>query len=125
MAPIVRNSADGERELVMARWGMPGPPQFGGQAVTNIRNTLASRIRSLLAGRSWPCSAPLGGERQSAIRLVDGCPLGSRPIGGSTACNQTPWNPRYPPTLDSDSGLVRSPSGLQQFCQIVPTSYAG
>src|ERR1700722_20246347 len=26
MAPIVRNGADGERELVMARWGMPGPP---------------------------------------------------------------------------------------------------
>ena len=31
LAPIVRNSADGERELVMARWGMPGPPQFGGR----------------------------------------------------------------------------------------------
>jgi hypothetical protein len=28
MAPIVRNGVDGERELVMARWGMPGPPQF-------------------------------------------------------------------------------------------------
>ncbi len=38
MAPIVRVGADGERELVMARWGMPGPPQFGGQPVTNIRN---------------------------------------------------------------------------------------
>ena len=33
MAPIVRNSVNGERELVMARWGMPGPPQFGGQLV--------------------------------------------------------------------------------------------
>jgi hypothetical protein len=31
----VRNSVDGERELVMARWGIPGPPQFGGQPVTN------------------------------------------------------------------------------------------
>ena len=29
-APIVRIAADGERELVTARWGMPGPPQFGG-----------------------------------------------------------------------------------------------
>jgi putative SOS response-associated peptidase YedK len=38
MAPIVRNGADGERELVMARWGMPGPPQFGGALITNIRN---------------------------------------------------------------------------------------
>jgi putative SOS response-associated peptidase YedK len=36
LAPIVRNSADGERELLMARLGMPGPPQFGGQPVTNI-----------------------------------------------------------------------------------------
>ena len=27
-----------ERELVMARWGMPGPPQFGGAPITNIRN---------------------------------------------------------------------------------------
>ena len=33
MAPIVRNGADGERDLVMARWGMPGPPQFGGGAM--------------------------------------------------------------------------------------------
>jgi putative SOS response-associated peptidase YedK len=38
MAPIVRARADGERELVMARWGMPGPPQYGGAPVTNIRN---------------------------------------------------------------------------------------
>ena len=37
-APIVRVRADGERELVMARWGMPGPPQFGGALITNIRN---------------------------------------------------------------------------------------
>jgi putative SOS response-associated peptidase YedK len=27
---IVRTGADGERELVMARWGMLGPPQYGG-----------------------------------------------------------------------------------------------
>jgi putative SOS response-associated peptidase YedK len=41
MAPIVRNSVDGERELVMARWGMPGPPQYGGAPVTNIRNLMS------------------------------------------------------------------------------------
>ena len=38
MAPIVRLGAEGGRELVMARWGMPAPPQHGGQLVTNIRN---------------------------------------------------------------------------------------
>jgi putative SOS response-associated peptidase YedK len=38
MAPIVRNAQDGERELVMARWGMPGPPHFGGLLISFIRN---------------------------------------------------------------------------------------
>ncbi len=37
-APVVRNSGS-QRELIMMRWGMPGPPQFGGAPVTNIRNT--------------------------------------------------------------------------------------
>ena len=39
LAPIVRNAPDGVRELMLARWGMPGPPQFGGAPITNIRNT--------------------------------------------------------------------------------------
>jgi putative SOS response-associated peptidase YedK len=39
LAPIVRNAPDGMRELMLARWGMPGPPQFGGAPITNIRNT--------------------------------------------------------------------------------------
>jgi putative SOS response-associated peptidase YedK len=52
MAPVVRNSADGERELVMARWGMPGPPQFGGQPVTNIRNVSSPHWRSWLGSRN-------------------------------------------------------------------------
>jgi putative SOS response-associated peptidase YedK len=38
MAPIVRRGPDGERELVMARWGMPGPVLYGGAPVTNIRS---------------------------------------------------------------------------------------
>jgi putative SOS response-associated peptidase YedK len=45
LAPIVRNSVDGERELVMARWGMPGPPQFGGQPVPNIHNVASPQTR--------------------------------------------------------------------------------
>jgi putative SOS response-associated peptidase YedK len=39
MAPVVRNVPDGVRELAMLRWGMPGPPAFGGAPITNIRNT--------------------------------------------------------------------------------------
>ena len=52
MAPIVRNEADGRRELVMARWGMPGPPQYGGQPVTNIRNVRSPHWRGWLDKRN-------------------------------------------------------------------------
>jgi putative SOS response-associated peptidase YedK len=38
----VRAGTDGERELVMARWRMPGRPQYRGVPVTNVRN--AARI---------------------------------------------------------------------------------
>ena len=41
MAPIVRRSGDGERELVLARWGMPGPPQFGRQPITTSTTSRA------------------------------------------------------------------------------------
>ena len=47
MAPIVRNGPDGQRELAMARWGMPGPPQFGGQPNTNIRNVSSPHWRGM------------------------------------------------------------------------------
>ena len=57
MAPIVRLGADGERELVMARWSMPGPPQFGGQPVTNIRNAKRPHWRRWL-GKASRCVAP-------------------------------------------------------------------
>jgi putative SOS response-associated peptidase YedK len=46
-APVVR-TADGERELVMMRWGMPAPPKFGGPPVTNIRNTTSPHWRGWL-----------------------------------------------------------------------------
>ena len=56
-APIVRVGADGERELVMARWGMPAPPQFGGQPVTNIRNVKSPHWRGWL-GEEPPLPRP-------------------------------------------------------------------
>jgi putative SOS response-associated peptidase YedK len=57
MAPIVRNGADGERELVMARWGMPGPPQFGDAPITNIRNVGSPHWRGWL-GKQNRCIVP-------------------------------------------------------------------
>jgi putative SOS response-associated peptidase YedK len=49
MAPIVRNAEDGNRELVLARWGMPGPVQYGGLPVTNIRNISSPHWRGWLS----------------------------------------------------------------------------
>ncbi len=51
LAPIVKN-AEGQRELVMMRWGMPCPPQFGNTAVTNIRNTASPHWRRWLGPRA-------------------------------------------------------------------------
>jgi putative SOS response-associated peptidase YedK len=52
LAPVVRLAKDGERELVMMRWGMPCPPQFGTQHVTNIRNTNSPHWRRWLGPAS-------------------------------------------------------------------------
>ena len=41
----------------MARWGMPGPRQFGGQPVTNIRNVRSPHWRGWL-GKRFRCIVP-------------------------------------------------------------------
>lgn len=51
MTPVVRIHG-GESELVMLRWGMPCPPQFGGAPVTNIRNTRSPHWRRWLKPES-------------------------------------------------------------------------
>jgi putative SOS response-associated peptidase YedK len=51
-APVVRNAPDGVRELSMLRWGMPGPPAFGGAPITNIRNVKSAHWRPWLNPRS-------------------------------------------------------------------------
>jgi putative SOS response-associated peptidase YedK len=52
-APIVRTGADGVRELVMARWGMPSPAfalqgKKVDRGVTNVRNTASPHWRRWL-----------------------------------------------------------------------------
>ncbi len=55
-SPIGRKNADGERELALARWGMPTPPQFlKGEVdygVTNIRNVKSPHWRRWLRPES-------------------------------------------------------------------------
>ena len=57
LAPVVR-VADGMRRLEPMRWGMPGPPQFGGAPVTNIRNTTSPHWRRWL-GPASRCLVPV------------------------------------------------------------------
>lgn len=51
-APVIRAGADGEREMTAMRWGMPGPPQFGGAPITNVRNTASAHWRRWLKPES-------------------------------------------------------------------------
>lgn len=61
-APVVRMGADGERELVKARWGLPSPPSVLKTArdpgVTNVRNTGSPHWRRWL-GPANRCLVPL------------------------------------------------------------------
>ena len=58
LAPVVRRAEDGERELRMMRWGMPGPPQFGGHPITNVRNVRSAHWRRWLTPE-FRCLVPM------------------------------------------------------------------
>jgi putative SOS response-associated peptidase YedK len=54
MAPVVRMTKDGERELAMLRWGFPPPPNLSKQPVTNVRNLKSPYWRGWLKPE-WRC----------------------------------------------------------------------
>ncbi len=69
-APIVRTGADGVRELVLARWGMPSPAfalhgKKVDKGITNVRNTASPHWRRWLAPASR-CLVPLTSFSESA-----------------------------------------------------------
>ena len=73
-APILRNAPEG-RELVMARWGMPTPPQYlvgkkTDPGVTNIRRLSSSHWRPWL-GPEHRCSVPFTSFAEYEV-LADG-----------------------------------------------------
>jgi putative SOS response-associated peptidase YedK len=49
LAPIVRTGADGARELVMARWGLPSSAPIHPAPITNVPNARRRPWRGLLA----------------------------------------------------------------------------
>lgn len=55
--PVLKRGDSGELEWAKMRWGLPGPPQFGGAPVTNIRNTKSAHWRPLL-GEGRRCLVP-------------------------------------------------------------------
>jgi putative SOS response-associated peptidase YedK len=57
LAPIVRTTPDGERELAMMRWGFPPPPNLGTAPVTNVRNLKSPYWRGWLKAE-WRCLVP-------------------------------------------------------------------
>lgn len=76
-APIIRPSSEG-REFVLARWGMPTPPQYlvgkkVDRGVTNIRQTTSSHWRPWL-GPEHRCLVPFTSFAENETQ-----PDGSRP----------------------------------------------
>jgi putative SOS response-associated peptidase YedK len=55
--PILKLNEKGELQWSKMRWGLPGPPQFGGAPVTNIRNLKSPHWRPFL-GRGHRCLVP-------------------------------------------------------------------
>lgn len=49
IGPVIRAAESGGLEWTRMRWGLPGPPQFGGAPVTNIRNLASPHWRGVLA----------------------------------------------------------------------------
>jgi putative SOS response-associated peptidase YedK len=47
-APVVRGGGDGGRELLLMRWGLPGPKIYGERPTTNIRNPMSPHWRAWL-----------------------------------------------------------------------------
>jgi len=48
LAPVVRTTSDGGRELAMMRWGFPPPPNLGTRPVSNVRNVKSPYLRNWL-----------------------------------------------------------------------------
>jgi putative SOS response-associated peptidase YedK len=58
MAPVIRAAkAQGTREMLAMRWGLPPPPKLGPRPVTNIRNVASSWWQPWLEPR-WRCLVP-------------------------------------------------------------------
>jgi putative SOS response-associated peptidase YedK len=58
LAPIVRSTPDGSRELIKMRWGFPSPPRAKSKITTNVRNAASSWWKPWLQ-EGHRCLAPI------------------------------------------------------------------
>jgi len=77
LAPIARNAPDGVRELVMALWGMPGPPAYGGATISTrccsrplisgIVQVFGRRDDETIHALGWPASKKRQGTKSREV----------------------------------------------------------
>lgn len=73
--PVLKLGDSGKLEWAKMRWGLPGPPQFGGAPVTNIRNIKSPHWRPLL-GSQHRCLVPFSAFSE----YEDASPKGKKQI---------------------------------------------
>jgi putative SOS response-associated peptidase YedK len=83
-APVIRASANGERELAIMRWGFPAP-QAAARPVTNVRNLASPFWRTALSRPDRRCLVPVtafcewegetGSKRKVWFAMSDGEPF--------------------------------------------------
>jgi hypothetical protein len=54
----------------MARWGMPGPPRYGGQPVTNIRDVASPHWRRWLGKKNRCMNAIVKPVHENAMPVI-------------------------------------------------------
>ena len=57
LAPVIRTAPEGEREMIMMRWGFPPPPNLATRPVTNVRNVKSPYWRGWLKAE-FRCLVP-------------------------------------------------------------------
>jgi putative SOS response-associated peptidase YedK len=58
VAPVVRTGPDGQRELLLMRWGFPPPPNSKPRLATNVRNTTSNWWQRWLVKPEARCLVP-------------------------------------------------------------------
>jgi len=91
-APVVRTGADGERELVRARWGMPSSQK----ALMDAASKRADKLRA--KGKDVDFAALLKVEPDAARRT---CAMWRQLTGGAGSVRKAAASCRQPPSLNT------------------------